>query len=165
MTITTNLMSKRSPFVSVSPMTRIEDVIELMRSNDAGAVVVVGEQGAPEGLITAREVLKAIDTRSAVLQALVASDVMSCPVLPCSLGESEEALMKKMSEGGVQYMPVVADGEAIDVISMEDLVHTRVLKIKSLMKEITDAISLESQLDHFTRYLKPYRAARSSPRA
>lgn len=162
MTVTSILMDKHSPLVSVRPGARVECVIDLMRKNAVGSVVVVSEAGRLEGIIVERDVLKAIDTHLSVLQSLQAKDIMSSRTVTCAPDDTEETLMKRMVEENVQHMPVIADGEAIAVISIEDLVETRVKKVKSLMKEIADAMTIERHLEYFTRYLRSVRPADTS---
>jgi len=162
MTVTTILMNKDTSLVSVRPYARVESVIELMKNKGVGSVAVLDEGGSLEGIITERDILKAIDTRLSLLQPLQAKDVMTRQVLTCSLGDSEATLMDRMVAGGVAYMPVVDGREAIAIISLTDLVEIRVRKIKNLVKEITDAIHIESHLEYFTRHLKPLRSMASS---
>lgn len=162
MTVTTILMNKDTLLVSVRPYARVESVIELMKNKGVGSVAVLDEGGSLEGIITERDILKAIDTRLSLLQPLQAKDVMTRQVLTCSLGDSEATLMDRMVAGGVAYMPVVDGREAIAIVSLSDLVETRVRKIKDLVKEITDAIHIESHLEYFTRHLKPLRSMASS---
>jgi len=162
MTVTTILMNKDTTLVSVKPYARVESVIELMKNRGVGSVAVLGEGGLLEGIITERDILKAIDTRLSLLQPLQAKDIMSPRVITCSLDETESALMDRMIEGAVQYMPVVDGRETVAIISLTDLVESRVGKVKNLLQEITDAIHIESRLEYFTRHLKPLMANRSS---
>ena len=158
MTITTILMNKHSPLVTVKPYTRVDVIIELMKKNDVGSVAVVNDSGVFEGLVTEKDLLKAIDAPRSVLQPLLAKEILSSRVLTCSLDDSESSIMERMVDAGVQYMPVVNEGETIAIVSMTDLAQARIGKIRSLMKEITDTIHIEKQLEYFTRHLKPLRA-------
>jgi len=162
MTVTTILMNKDIPLVSVRPQARIESVIELMKDRGVGSVAVLDEGGGFEGIITERDILKAIDTRLSMIQPLLAKDVMSRRSPTCSLDDSEAALMDRMVAGGVQYLPVVHGRETIAIISLSDLVETRVRKIKNLMQEIADTIHIESHLEYFTRHLRPLRSIAST---
>lgn len=162
MTVTAILMNQKSAFVAVKPHARIESVIDLMTKNGVGSVAVIGDSGQLEGMIVERDILKAIDTRLSVLAPLQARDIMSRRTPVCSLDDSESNLMERMIEGGTQYLPVVDGGEAVAIVSMADVVETRVMKIKSLMKEIADTVHIEKHLDYFTRHLKPLRSIGSS---
>ena len=119
MTVTSILMNKNLPLVSVRPTARVESVIELMKINAVGSVVVMDDRGQLEGVITERDLLKAIDTRLCVIQSLQARDIMSSRVVTCTVDDTEAALMERMVDSGVQYLPVVAGGETIAVVSMK----------------------------------------------
>jgi CBS domain-containing protein len=155
MTVTSILMNKNLPLVSVRPTARVESVIELMKINAVGSVVVMDDRGQLEGVITERDLLKAIDTRLCVIQSLQARDIMSSRVVTCTVDDTEAALMERMVDSGVQYLPVVAGGETIAVVSMTDLVETRVRKIRTMLEEIEDVLHIEKHLEYFTRNLKP----------
>ncbi|MEI7600688.1 MAG: CBS domain-containing protein [Aestuariivirga sp.] len=156
MTVTSILMNKHLPLVSVSPTARVESVIELMKKNGAGSVVVVGDCGQFEGMITERDIFKAIDTRLSVVQSLLAKDIMSSRVETCTVDDSEASLMERMVETGVQHLPVVSGGEVIAVVSIGDLVEVRVRKIRTMLQEIEDVLHIEKHLEYFTRNLKPF---------
>ena len=162
MTVTSILMNKNLPLVSVRPTARVESVIELMKINGVGSVVVVDDRGQLEGIITERDILKAIDTRLCIIQSLQAKDIMSSRIVTCTVDDSEPSLMERMVDRGVQYLPVIAGGEAIAVVSIGDLVETRVRKIRAMLEEIEDVLHIEKHLEYFTRNLKPFMQLRSS---
>jgi predicted transcriptional regulator len=153
MTVTSILMNKNSPLVSVRPTASVESVIELMKKNAVGQL---------EGVITERDIFKAIDARLCVIQSLQAKDIMSSRVVTCTVDDTEPTLMERMVDSGVQYLPVVAGGETIAVVSMGDLVETRVRKIRAMLEEIEDVLHIEKHLEYFTRNLKPFMLLRSS---
>jgi len=87
---------------------------------------------------------------------------MSSRVVTCTVDDTEPTLMERMVDSGVQYLPVVAGGETIAVVSMGDLVETRVRKIRAMLEEIEDVLHIEKHLEYFTRNLKPFMLLRSS---
>lgn len=163
MTVTSILMNKHSLLVTVRPSARVESVIELMRKNDVGSVVVVSDEGRLEGLIVERDILRAIDSRNSVPPSLQAKDIMSSRVLTCSLDDSEATLMERMIKGSVEYLPVVDRGGVIAIVSMSDLVEARIRKIEDLMRDIESTVHIERHFEYFTRHLKPLKALKSSP--
>jgi CBS domain-containing protein len=162
MTVTSMLMNKHSPLVSVGPTARVESVVELMKKNGVGSVVVLDDCGQLEGMITERDILKAIDTRLCVIQSLNARDIMSSRVVTCTVDDSEATLMERMVESGVQYVPVIDGGETIAIISISDVVETRVRKIRAMLAEIEHVLHIERHLEYFTRNLKPFLRLNSS---
>lgn len=164
MTAASILMNKHSPLLSFRPTTRVESIVELMTKNEVSSAVVVSSDGQLEGIVTERDILKAIDTKLSAIRSVQARDIMSHKVVTCAPDDTEETLMTRMAEGRVQHMPVVADNETIGIISLEELVERRVNKIKNMMREITDAIEIEKHLEYFTRHLKPLIANHSSAR-
>lgn len=162
MTVTSILMNKHAPLVSVRPTARVESVLELMKKNGVGSVVVVDDCGQLEGMIVERDILTAVDSRLAIIQSLHAKDIMSSRVVTCTVDDTEASLMERMVENGVQYLPVVSGGDVIAIVSMGDLVENRVRKIRSMLEEIEDAIHIERHLEYFTRNLKPFLHLNSS---
>lgn len=162
MNVTSILMNKHSPLVSVPPSARIENVIELMKKNDVGSVVVISDDGQFEGIIIERDIIKAIDTHLSVVKSLQAKDIMSNRKLTCTVDDTEPKLMERMIEGGVQYLPVVDGGRVIAMVTIDDVVDTRVRIMRNILQELEDALHVESYLKPFTRYLKFSQSSNSS---
>ncbi|MCA9124863.1 MAG: CBS domain-containing protein [Planctomycetales bacterium] len=87
-----------------------------------GCLVVMGESGAPSGIITERDVLRIIPTSANDLSNVKVGDVMTKSVIVCGLEDPIDELRAIMKERYVRQLPVVDDdGKLIGIVSLGDV--------------------------------------------
>ena len=134
------LNMKGGAIFSMGPDGKVSDAVSMMASNDIGSLVVM-DDGRMTGMLTFREVLRALDAQSGNLADLRISDVMVADPISGSPDDSLDHLREVMTKNHVRYLPV-KDGEALlGVISFHDVA-------KSVIKET----SFENRL--LKRYIK-----------
>ena len=134
------LNMKGGAIFSMGPDGKVSDAVSMMASNDIGSLVVM-DDGRMTGILTFREVLRALDAQSGNLADLRVSDVMVADPISGSPDDSLDHLREVMTKNHVRYLPV-KDGEALlGVISFHDVA-------KSVIKET----SFENRL--LKRYIK-----------
>ena len=134
------LNMKGGTIYSMAPDRKVSDAVSLMVSNDIGSLVVM-EDGRMTGMLTFREVLKAVDAQSGNLADLRIADVMVADPVSGSPDDSLDHLREVMTKNHVRYLPV-RDGETLlGVISFHDVA-------KSVIKET----SFENRL--LKRYIR-----------
>ena len=104
---------------ATAPDSLLSQALADMVDKDIGSLVVM-EQGKLAGMVTFREVLKAVHTNSGSTGSLRVKDVM---VKPEAIGPDAEvdALRRVMLEKHTRYMPVVDGGAVIGVLSFHDV--------------------------------------------
>lgn len=113
------------PVVSIEPTATLREAAALMDDEEIGAVTVPSPDG-PGGLLSERDVVRALGTGADPDTATVASAMSADPVWV----EAEtplDAVLDLMFETGVRHVPVVAGREVIGMVSMRDVldsVHT-----------------------------------------
>ncbi|HTE15292.1 MAG TPA: CBS domain-containing protein [Burkholderiales bacterium] len=131
---------KGSTIFSIAPQGLVADAVAIMVKHDIGSLVVM-EGGAMKGMVTFREVLRALDARHGNLGALPVSEVMVRDPLVCVLEDSADSLRERMTQQHVRYVPVQEGGNLLGVISFHDIA-------KAAIKEA----SFENRL--LKRYIK-----------
>lgn len=131
---------KGSAIFSIAPQGLVADAVATMVKNDIGSLVVLdGERMA--GMLTFREVLRALDARHGNLGELPVAEVMVREPLVCALEDSVDSLRERMTQQHVRYVPVQENGKLLGVISFHDIA-------KAALKEA----SFENRL--LKRYIK-----------
>ena len=131
---------KGSTIYSIAPEGLVADAVATMVKSDIGSLVVMAG-GAMEGMLTFREVLRALDNRHGSLGELPVREVMVRDPLVCALEDSADSLRERMTQQHVRYVPVQEDGKLLGVISFHDIA-------KAAIKEA----SFENRL--LKRYIK-----------
>ena len=120
--------------------TRGTAVAELVRHR-VGALVVSPGDGTIEGILSERDVVRCLsELRGDVLEQPVHS-VMSSKVHLCSPDASVDAIMNLMTEQRIRHVPVVVDGRLAGIISIGDVVKSRMGELEKDRDELMEYIT------------------------
>jgi CBS domain-containing protein len=125
MQVSAILKDKGSEVVTADPDTSIEEIVATLKAKGIGAVIVAGAGGTPAGILSERDIVRAMPKHGAKLMAMRASDLMTREVVSCTPGHSVVEVMKIMTEGRFRHLPVIDDGKLVGVISIGDAVKRR----------------------------------------
>lgn len=119
------LRSKGSAVATVTETTTVTALLAELAVRNIGAMVVVGPDGAPVGIVSERDVIRTLQERGAeVLRAPVA-DIMSVAVLTCAPEDRVDDLAAMMTDHRVRHIPVLAEGRLAGIVSIGDVVKNR----------------------------------------
>jgi CBS domain-containing protein len=111
-----------------------------MVARDIGSLVVVRD-GAMAGLLTFREVLRALEGNGGTLARVRVSDIMVADPVYGSPADTIDELREVMTQNHVRYLPVIDSGQLIGIVSFHDVA-------KAVIKET----SMENRL--LRRYIE-----------
>ena len=134
------LSLKGGAIFSIEPSGRLSDAVALMVEQDIGSLVVM-DGGSMVGLLTFREVLKALQGGDGNLGALRAADVMVIDPVCGDPDQTIDELRELMTRHHVRYLPVKDGGRLLGIISFHDAA-------KAMIKET----SMENRL--LRRYIE-----------
>lgn len=100
-----------------------------------GVLVAVDAAGEPVGILSERDVVKAIADGMNPESALV-SEAMTRVLVSCSLDDSDSKVMDRMTKANVRHLPVKHFGKLVGVVSARDILRLRMEKLEDLLKEI-----------------------------
>ena len=119
------LDSKGKDVWTIQPDETVLDAIRKMAEKDVGALVVV-ENSKPVGIITERHYARNVFLKGRRSPTTPIREVMSTPII-CASGEhSVEECMAVMTEKRIRHLPVLDQGELVGVVSIGDLVKSRI---------------------------------------
>lgn len=127
MTIAAVLRSKGPDVVWVPPTAPVSEVAETIASRRIGAVVVLDPERKMVGIVSERDVVKAVAKDGAAALQQTAADLMTRDVLAVSPETKVQQAMEIMEKGYFRHLPVVEHGELIGIVSVRDLVRHRFL--------------------------------------
>lgn len=129
------LRHKGPDVVTVSPADNVQTIVDTLARHRIGAVVVVDESGAISGIVSERDVVRAMARDAGAVLKKTAADIMTVKVRTCSPADSEAELMQLMTENRIRHLPVVVNGRLAGMISIGDVVK---LRIESIEREAED---------------------------
>ena len=140
MRISDVLRGKGSNVVTVEPGTDVRTLLSVLAEHGIGAVVVSSDGRSIEGIVSERDIVRALAERGAAVLSEQVSEIMTGEVQTCTPDAHIDELMRTMTQGRFRHVPVVADDELIGIVSIGDVVKRRVDE-------------LESERDSLSRYI------------
>jgi CBS domain-containing protein len=119
------LKQKGSAVVTVPPAESVQSIVDLLARHRIGAVVVVDPSGGIVGIVSERDVVRAMAGQAGAVTAKAAGDIMTTKVRTCSPGDTEAELVVLMTENRIRHLPVVVEGKLAGMISIGDVVKHR----------------------------------------
>ena len=125
MNVAAVLKEKGSEVVAVTSATSVTDIARVIASRKIGAVVVCDDDGLV-GIVSERDVVKAISAQGEVALRLTASDIMTRDVTTATLLTTIDEAMAMMNAGYFRHLPVVQNGKMVGIISVRDVVRAHI---------------------------------------
>lgn len=142
MTVATMLKSKGSEIISITPDQTIAEAVEILSGKGIGAIVVCDGGGALVGILSERDVVRGLGEHGTGVMDHRVDTLMTAKVQTCSIKDTADALMKRMTDGRFRHMPVTDDGGAlVGVISIGDVVKSRISELEHETEAMRDYIS------------------------
>ena len=128
MTIAAVLKEKGISIISVAPETGMAEVAHVIATRRIGAVVVMDAAGKLVGILSERDVVKALSQRGAAVLDLKAEDIMTRDVTMVDPTTPVDLAMEIMDRGYFRHLSVCTkDGELTGIVSIRDLVKYRIM--------------------------------------
>ena len=140
MTVRAILDSKGHQILSVEPDDKLSAAVKILGERKIGAVLVMS-QGRLEGILSERDIVRVIGERGhAALEENVGA-VMTRKVVTCAETDTIALIMERMTAGKFRHLPVVDQGRLIGVISIGDVVKSRLHEIEHETEALREYIA------------------------
>ena len=126
--------------VTISPDQTVRELVALLGEHRIGALVVSGDGGQIDGIVSERDVVRRLNEDPNVLDVTV-SAIMTAEVHTCLPDDSVEALMAAMTELRIRHVPVVVDGRLTGIVSIGDMVKHRLTELEAERDQLTAYIN------------------------
>lgn len=107
------------PVITVAPHATLREAAQLVHKENIGALVVLPEDGAPLGIVTERDIVRAL-AEGAVPDEVWAGDVMSEDPRYATPGATIRTVVHEMLACGVRHLPVMDEGEIVGLVAARD---------------------------------------------
>lgn len=130
------LRSKGSAVATVTQTTTVTALLAELAVRNIGAMVVVGPDGSPVGIVSERDVVRTLQDRGAEMLRGPVADIMSGPILTCTPDDRVDDLAAMMTEHRVRHVPVLADGRLAGIVSIGDVVKNRLEELAAERQQL-----------------------------
>ena len=119
------LRNKGTAVVTIEPTATVDQLVALMAEHNIGAVVVSTDGTHIEGIVSERDVVRALAADGGDLLARTVADLMTAEVTVATPQDRIEDTAHTMTERRVRHIPVVVNGELTAIVSIGDVVKHR----------------------------------------
>lgn len=127
---------------TISPSASVHDLVNALNIHHVGALVVSPDGRKIEGIVSERDVVRAMPGKLDQLIGMHVRDLMTVEVVTCRSDATVSDLMKIMTEMRIRHIPVVdEDDNVISIISIGDVVKARISELDAERKALRDYVN------------------------
>ena len=120
------LETKGGSVVTVSAKAEVSDAIDLLNRHNIGALVALDEDGNVAGILSERDIVRRMRSQAEKLLSQPVSAIMTPKPVTCTREDSVDDVMQMMTGRHFRHMPVVEHNTLVGVISIGDVVKTKI---------------------------------------
>jgi len=131
MTVAAILDHKGYEIVSARPDDHLSTTAELLARHRIGAVLVRDAAGSVLGILSERDIVRAIAAHGAAALSMTASAVMTRDVIYGSPGDTVDKVLATMTDRRIRHLPVMHEGKLVGFVSIGDVVKRRIADVEA----------------------------------
>ncbi len=140
MRISDVLQNKGSGVTTLDASATVRELVDVLAERGIGAVIVSSDGRSPAGMVSERDVVRRLKVAADDLLDQTLEQIMTTDVVVCEPAEKVDSVLQLMTERRVRHVPVVHEGAVVGIVSIGDLVKSRI-----------DELALER--DHLQNYI------------
>jgi CBS domain-containing protein len=141
MTVAQILAGKSPEVVTMPPHRSLQEATALLAERGIGAVIITGAAGDVVGIISERDIVRAIARDGGKVLHESLSRHMTGEVVTTELGESVDHVMETMTHGRFRHLPVIENRRLVGVVSIGDIVKFRLESMETEYRAMRDYIA------------------------
>ncbi len=126
MNVATILKLKGRGVVTATGETSLLEIAKLLEGHGIGCVVVEGDEGKVAGIVSERDLVRAIGRSGTKVLKDPVSNYMTKTVVTAREADTIDRLMAEMTTHRFRHMPIVERGRLIGIVSIGDVVKMRI---------------------------------------
>ena len=120
------LREKGREVLAIAPSATLAEAARVLNKNRIGALIVRDRDGALAGIISERDIVRALAEEGAVALNGTVETHMTRDVAICQETDTIEEIMETMTRCRFRHMPVIEDDAVVGIVSIGDVVKTRI---------------------------------------
>jgi CBS domain-containing protein len=130
MNVAAILKQKGRAVTTAQPTVTLLEVANKLAAKRIGAIVVVGARGEVAGIISERDIIRALAEAGPECLTRPVKETMTRQVVTCQETDTLEELMAMMTARRFRHLPVVTDGSLAGIISIGDVVKHHIAEVE-----------------------------------
>lgn len=129
------LHEKGHKVTTIDPKASVFDAMQLMASNNIGALLVMNGDRLV-GILTERDFSRKSYLLDKPVKDTLVKEIMTRQVAYVGLADTNEDCMALITEMRIRHLPVVDEGKVIGVVSIGDLVKDAISEHQFIIKQL-----------------------------
>jgi CBS domain-containing protein len=126
--------------VTISPTDTVTTLVAALAEHNVGALIAV-DGDSVIGIVSERDIVRRIAEHGADVLEKPVSEIMTTSVLSCTSGDSVDSIAETMTTRRIRHMPVIDDGTLVGIISIGDVVSSRIRQLEHDRGQLEQYIS------------------------
>jgi CBS domain-containing protein len=141
MRISDVLRVKGTQVVTVTPDTTVRRLLSVLAEHRVGAVVVSRDSASVDGIVSERDIVRALAVRGASVMSEPVTAIYTADVHTVTPRTELEDVARMMTERRIRHAPVMVDGRLHGIVSIGDVVKSRIGELESERSALSDYIT------------------------
>lgn len=141
MTVRSILDAKGRRVVVIAPDKTLAQAIAVLADNKIGAVVVCDDSQRIKGILSERDVVRALAAKKDKAESMSVSEFMTSAVQLCHERHTVLQVMEIMTRNRFRHLPVEEGGKLVGIISIGDVVKRRIEDVEREAEDIRTYIA------------------------
>jgi CBS domain-containing protein len=141
MRISDLLRVKGTQVVTVPPDTTVQRLVTVLAEHRIGAVVVSGDGASVDGIVSERDIVRALALRGTAVMSEQVTAIYTADVHTVTPETELDDVARMMTERRVRHAPVTVDGGLRGIVSIGDVVKSRIGELETERAALTDYIT------------------------
>ena len=124
------LIRKGATVFTIEPTDSLANAAKSLTNHGIGALVVTDAEGHTVGIISERDIVRALGEKESAAFETPVAEIMTRKVVFCSRHDKLVDLMQRMTDGKFRHLPVIEDGRLIGIVSIGDVVESRLEELE-----------------------------------
>jgi CBS domain-containing protein len=141
MTVEHILRAKGRTVITIEPELTLAQAAQLLSERRIGAVIVANTFRPVLGILSERDIVRALAARGPAALDEPVSRSMTEKVVTCTGASAINEVMELMTDGKFRHVPVVENGRLSGIVSIGDIVKHRLAEVEAESRAMRDYIA------------------------
>jgi CBS domain-containing protein len=141
MRISDVLRGKGAQVVTVAPDTTVQHLLTVLAEHGIGAAVVSHDGKSVDGIVSERDVVRGLARRGAAVLSEPVTAIHTADVHTVTMETGLEEVARMMTERRIRHAPVMGDAGLRGIVSIGDVVKSRIGQLETEHAALTDYIA------------------------
>ena len=133
------LRAKGANVVTIRPDASVGQLVDGLREERIGAMVVSEDGRTVLGIVSERDVVRGLADRGPRILEVPVAELMTRQVFSCTPQDTVKHVMAEMTKRRIRHLPVIADGALSGIVSIGDVVKNRLEEMETETNVLREA--------------------------